>query len=69
MTAARVRVRRAVGIALVASGAVFLFVAALAWTRVLPVHESVRPVLASAVLVAGVADVIIGLRFTGGSDL
>jgi hypothetical protein len=61
--------RRGVGIALTASGVVLLVLAVLFWTRFLPVNEESRAILASAVFVAALADLVIGVRFLGSSDL
>jgi hypothetical protein len=61
--------RRGIGIALVASGVVLVILAVLFWTRFLPVNEESRAILAGAVFLAAITDLVIGVRFLGSSDL
>jgi hypothetical protein len=57
-----------VGMAMLASAAVLFALAVLFWARFLPIDEDGRPIVAGVVLVAALADFVIGFRFLGSSD-
>ena len=57
--------RAVVGKAMLASSVVMLVLAALYWFRVLPLPDSLVPLVSAVLFVAGVIDGIIGLRFLG----
>jgi len=55
--------KRIVGVALLASSAVLLVLAAIFWLSVVDVGPDVRPVVSAALFVAAVADAAIGAMF------
>ncbi len=57
--------RAVVGKAMLASSVVMLVLAALYWFRVLPLPDSLVPLVSAVLFIAGVIDGIIGLRFLG----
>jgi uncharacterized membrane-anchored protein len=57
--------RPVVGKAMLASSVVMLVLAALYWFRVLPLPDSLVPLVSAVLFVAGVIDGIVGLRFLG----
>ena len=59
--------RRVVGRALVASAALMLTVAALVWLRAVPIAGEARPLLSGLLLLIGVVEGLVGLRFLGES--
>ena len=60
--------RRTVGVALLVSAALMFVAAALSLTGVLPVPMESRTIVGGIIGVAAVADVIVGVRFLGGSE-
>ena len=57
--------RALVGKAMLASSVVMLVLAALYWFRVIPLPDSLVPLVSAVLFVAGLIDGIVGLRFLG----
>ena len=55
--------RAIVGKAMLASSVVMLVLAGLYWFRVIPLPDSLVPVVPAVLLVAGLIDGIVGLRY------
>jgi hypothetical protein len=55
--------KRTLGVALLGTGAIMLVLSAVFWTGVIAIAPESRPILGAALLVAGLIDVAIGVKF------
>jgi hypothetical protein len=68
MAAPPARVRALVGKLLLSSAVVMLGLALAFWFGVIPLGPGARPLVAGVLVVASVADALVGLRFLGESS-